>query len=190
MKKMTLAGTTLALVLAAGSAVAAPATASVGGNGPSAGSFGINVPLASRTLSNGQGDFLLTGSYHVSKSIAVVAGFGLQMTDSGAATNNTATNIGLMGGARYYLKTDELAPFVGGRLQYASTKDGAATAYTMLTIAGELGAEYYLSKQFSLEGSAAFGYASSDAKAAGATTSVKSSVIGTTMINVSANFYF
>ena len=188
MKKIALVGATLVLAMAAGSAAAAPARAPAYDQGPSAGSFGINVPIATNLYSTAPADFLITGSYHISKSVAVLAGLGLQMVDTGAATNNKATNIGIMGGARYFLKTDDLAPFVGGRLQYTSTKNDGVTDTTTIVLAAEMGAEYYLSKQFSLEGSAAFGYGSKEQKAG--TVSNKASVIGTTMINVSANFYF
>lgn len=192
MKKIALVGATLVLAMAAGSAAAAPARAPAYDQGPSAGSFGINVPIAGNVFTTAPApDFLITGSYHITKSMAVLAGLGLQMVDTGATTNNKSTNIGIMGGARYFLKTDDLAPFVGGRLQYSSGKDKATFAdVTTIILGAEMGAEYYFSKQFSLEGSASFGYASADVKPVGATSSTKSSVIGTTMINVSANFYF
>src|SRR5476651_2160433 len=118
MKKIALVGTTLALAMAAGSASAATAAAA---NGPTAGSFGINVGFIQATAvgnTTTPADFMINGKYFITKDMAVLAGVGLVMVDNGAAANSKSTNIGFQGGFRKYLKTDDLAPFVGGRLQY------------------------------------------------------------------------
>ena len=192
MKKMTLVVSTLALAMAAGSASAA--TASSASNGPSAGNFGLNVDLTKPTTQFGTpADFLINGRYFITKDMAILAGFGLQMVDSGATTSSKSTNIGLMGGFRKYLKTDDLAPFVGGKLQYLGTRAGTgATAadVTDLSILAEIGAEYYLAKQFSLEGSVGAGYASQESKAVVGGGSSKMTGFGSVTYNLSANFYF
>ena len=121
MKKIALAGSTLALAMAAGSVYAASAS------GPTAKSFGLNVGFTQTTAmgnSAAPANFLINGKYFISKDMAVLAGVGLVVNDSGAAANSKSTNLGFQGGFRKYLKTDDLAPFVGGKLQYLSTRQG------------------------------------------------------------------
>ena len=181
MKNITLAGATLALIIASGSALAAPA----------AGSFGINVGFTQPTaLTSGTPtNFMVNGKYFISKDTAVLAGVGLVMADSGAATNSKSTDIGFQVGFRKYMKTEDFAPFVGGRLQYVSTRQWPNDV-TDFFLGVEGGAEYFLGKQFSLEGSVGFGYASSDSKGVVSGISTKATYFGTTSLNVSANFYF
>jgi hypothetical protein len=182
MKKIALAGTVLALALSAGSAFA----------GPTAGSIGLNVDLGySSSPLGGPANFLVKGKYLVKQDLAILAGVGLQMADSGAPTNATSTNLGLMGGIRKYMKTDDFAPFFGGRLQYVSTRDNTFNDdVTDLTLLAEFGAEYFFAKQFSLEGAVAAGYASQKREPVGGTTSTTETAIGTATYSVSANFYF
>jgi hypothetical protein len=172
MKKIAFAGTVLALALSAGSAFA----------GPTAGSIGLNVDLANS-------DFLVKGKYLIKQDMAILAGVGLQMADSGAATNATSTNIGLMGGIRKYMKTDDFAPFFGGRLQYQSYRSGNFDV-TDLVLMAEIGAEYFFAKQFSLEGAVGAGYASQKFEPVGGGASTTATAIGTATYSVSANFYF
>ncbi|MBI5890314.1 MAG: hypothetical protein HZB47_06510 [Nitrosomonadales bacterium] len=177
MKKFALAGVTLALAMAAGSASAGT---------PAANTFGLNVAVGTATTPM---DFMVGGKYFFAKDMAVLAGVGLQFADSGAATNNKSTNIGMMGGFRKYLKTDDLAPFVGGQIQYVSTKPNGGDQ-TDFAIFAEGGAEYFLTKQFSFEGSVYVGYVSSEIKPAGAASSTKATAFGTARGNLSVNFYF
>ena len=183
MKIIALAGATLALAMVAGNASAA---------GPSSGSFGVNIPFTKSTAianNNTPSEFLLNGKYFISKDMAVVAGVGLVMVDNGQPANSKSTDIGFQGGFRKYLRTDDVAPFVGGRLQYLATRQGGNDV-TDIALIAEGGAEYFLAKQFSLEGSVGFGYGSSDSKPVVAGPSTKGTAIGTTSLNVSANFYF
>ena len=170
----------MVLAISAGSAWAAPAT----------GSFGLNIDLVSSTTPLGTPSiFMIDGRYFVTKDMAVLAGIGLQINDSGAASNNKYTNIGLMGGIRKYLKTDEFAPFLGARIQYLSTRQ-AANDVTDFALMAEAGAEYFLGKQFSVEGSVGAGYASRESKPVGGTVTTKETGLGTTTYNVSVNYYF
>jgi len=180
MKNITLAGATLVLAMTAGSALA----------GPAAGSIGMNVDLVSSATPLGTPtNFLIKGKYLISQDLAVLAGFGLQMVDSGAVANAKSTNLGLMGGIRKYLKTDDFAPFFGGKLQYLSTRQGTNDV-TDLVLMAEIGAEYFFAKQFSLEGSVGAGYASQKLEPVGGTTSTTKLAIGTASYSVSANYYF
>lgn len=180
MKIISFAGAALVLAISGGSASAAP----------TAGAFGINVDLTSSTTPLGTpSNFLVEGRYLITKDMAVLAGAGLQMNDSGAVTNNKYTNTGIMGGFRKYLKPEDLSLFIGGKLQYLSTRQ-ATNDVTDFVLMAEAGAEYFLGKQFSLEGSVGAGYASRESKPVGGAISTKATSFGTATFNVSANFYF
>lgn len=183
MKNIVLAGATLALALAAGSAAAAGGTAQ--------GNFGLNVPLSKETISGQPIDFMLNGKYFIAKDMAVIAGFGLNIIDTGAATNASYTAIGFKAGMRKYMKTDEFAPFIGGNFQYISTRDTTgATDISAIAIVAEAGAEYFFAKQFSVEGSVNFGYLTADLEPVGGGATTDTSGFGTAAVNLSANFYF
>lgn len=166
MKKIVLAGTTLALSMIAGSALA--------DNSLNSGTFGLNVGTQSNQIG---GVTSVIGKYFMAKDLAVLAGLGFVNTNNGGGTD-----IAFMGGIRKYIRTEDFAPFVGGRIQYSSL-NGSNTTTFGLSVEG--GAEYFLAKHFSLEGTVAFGYASSS------TTGFPSvRTIGTSTYALSANFYF
>lgn len=181
MKKIVLAGATLALAMTAGSALAA--------NSLVKGTLGLNVPVQNNQTDN----FMVNGRYLVTNDLAVLAGLGVRVAGGDAK----GTDIGLSGGIRKYLKTDDFAPFVGGRLVYTSTQDSTVTD---LSVMAEAGAEYFLAKQFSIEGRIGFGYASNETKTVGTviiggiayptSTTAKTTYIGTGTLGLSANFYF
>lgn len=184
MNKISLAGATLVLAMAAGNASAA--------NSLNTGTMGLNVGFTNATAIGGLGtpaDFMINGRYFVGKDMALIAGIGLSINDSGAPANAKNTDIGFMAGIRKYMKTDDLAPFVGARFQYLSTRQGIFDV-TDFSMGVEGGAEYFLAKQFSLEGSVGIGYASSEAQPAGGGTTTKATAFGTRSYNVGANFYF
>ena len=175
MKRIVLAGTALALTLAAASASAAGT--------PNAGSLGLGVSTASSSTNYFAEDRMIEGRYLVKKDFAVLFGAGLGVWGADAK----GTDLGLMVGGRFYLKNEDLSPFMGGRFMYASTNDSNLTAFAFL---GEAGAEYFLNKQFSLEGRVGFGYASVDRKATPTTAKGKSTIFGTSSFTLGANFYF
>jgi hypothetical protein len=166
MKKLALAGAALVLAMSAGSASAA--------NSLNAGTIGLNVDTYD--------SFVINGKYLVSKDLAVLGGFGIAIAGGDAK----GTDTGFLIGVRKYLKTDDFAPFVGGRFTYLSTNDSTTTG---LQFIGEVGAEYFLGKQFSLEGRVGFGYSSVETEVAPTITS-KVTSIGTSTATISANFYF
>lgn len=174
MKKIALAGAALGLALSAVSALAA--------NSLSAGTMGLNLGVAVDSQAVFKENFVINGRYFIKNDMAVLAGLGLSVAGGDAK----GTDIGLMGGFRKYLKTDDFAPFVGGRFQYQSTQDSTLIAMAVLA---EAGAEYFLAKQFSVEGRVGFGYTSIEKKAPTFTPS-KETAIGTAVFGVSANFYF
>ena len=138
-------------------------------------------------------DYVLSGRFFVTKDIAVLAGFGVGAKGADA----DGTDIAVSGGARKYLKVDDFAPFVGGTAFYSSTQDGDVKN---LRVMGEFGMEYFLHKQFSVEGSVGFGYSSEETKitttttvgAVTVTTSTnhKETNIGTQRAGIGFNFYF
>lgn len=154
--------------------------------------FGISIGSASAAngLKQGQvgmsvdvnNDFVLSGRYFVMDDLAVIGqfGFGIKGEDG------KGTDIGIGGGVRKYLSKDDLAPFVGGTIFYRSTNDSDVTS---LAVLGEFGAEYFLHKQFSVEGSVGFGYLRDETtNGAGTTTTV--TTVGTQRVGLSLNFYF
>ena len=173
MKKIALVGATLALVLATGSAFAA--------NSLNTGAKGFNV--------NTEDNFIINGKYFISKDTAVLGGLGLRIAGGDAS----GTDLGLLAGMRKYMKTDDFAPFVGGRFEYTTTNDSTTTS---LGISAEAGAEYFLAKQFSLEGRVGFGYFSDEVETTtitgfgSFTSKAKTTYIGTGTASLSANFYF
>lgn len=150
--------------------------------------FGIGSALAANSLKAGtiglnadvNDDFVITGKYFLADNLALLAGFGFGAMGGDAS----GTDIGLLVGVRKYLKADDFAPFAGGRFEYRSTLDSNQKD---LVLMAEAGAECFLSKQFSIEGSVGFGYVSSETKTA---TTYKSTDIGTQKAGLSVNFYF
>ncbi len=126
--------------------------------------------------------------YLVTKDIAIVGAFGLQV-DGGDAD---ATYFSFTGGVRKYLKTDDFAPFVGGQLTYAAVtaKEGNPSVKTVdlsiIDLSAMIGAEYFVGKQFSLEGSVGLGFGQARNKL----TDEDDTYFGTRTVGVRANFYF
>jgi len=175
MKKIASVVATLALALAASGAHAA--------NSLSKGTWGLNVDVGGFNINPTTGispdaGFIVNGKYFIQSDMAILGGFGF-----GARGGDTAkgTDMGLIVGARKYLRVADFAPFLGGRLTYSKLND-STTKITQ--IMGEGGAEYFLAKQFSFEGRAGFGYESIE------DAGVKNTRFGTTTLGIGFNFYF
>lgn len=155
-------------------------TAFAGGNSLGEGSKSLGFETAnSRTM--------VIGKYGISQDMAVVGGFGFSSTSSNAPGASGVTELGLAVGARKYLKVDDFAPFVGGSLAYTSNPNGVKDS-SSLGIQVDFGAEYFLAKQFSLEGSVGIAYGSATTKVG--TTDVTNTSFGTTRSAIGANLYF
>jgi hypothetical protein len=128
---------------------------------------------------------VISGKDFVLKDVAVLAGFGFGAQGGDAK----GTDLGIGAGARKYLEIDDFAPFAGGSIFYSKTRDGNQKD---MSIMGEFGAEYFLHKQSSIEGSVGFGYTSSETEttAGTVTTKFKDTTIGTQRFALSFNFYF
>jgi hypothetical protein len=178
-----------AKILAAAAAFALSGAASAA-NSLSAGSMALNVSVfdgtsaavQSSVVAGGADDlYIVQGKYFLQKDLAILGGAGIGIKGGDAK----GTDFGIRAGARKYMKTTDFAPFFGGYFQYSSTND---SNYKIMQIMGEFGAEYFFSKQFSIEGAARAGYMSGE-DSTGATT-VKATNIGTASAGVSFNFYF
>jgi len=152
--------------------------------------IGIGSASAANGLKQGQvgmsvdvnNDFILSGRYFVMNDLAIIGQFGFGVKGE----DGEGTDFGIGGGVRKYLKIDDLAPFVGGTIFYRTTEDGDVNN---LAVLGEFGAEYFLHKQFSVEGSVGFGYLRDETtSAAGTKTTV--TTVGTQRFGLSLNFYF
>lgn len=168
MKKVVLANAALVLAMATGSVLAA-------GNSLNKGSMGLNVPVTGN-------DFVVEGKYLIDNNTAILGGFGLAISGGDAS----GTDVGLMGGVRKYFTMGEFAPFVGGRVDYRSTKDSTVSVFG---IGAEAGAEYFVGKQFSVEGRVGLGYTSTSVDVT-PTTTIDISNVSTTSFAFSANLYF
>jgi hypothetical protein len=179
MKKLIVVAVALVMVMGIGIGNASAA------NSLKQGAIGMNVDVSE--------NFVLTGKYLVMNDLAVLAAFGVGKKGADAK----GTDVGIGGGARKYLKMDDFAPFVGGTLFYSTTEDGNTKN---LSLMGEFGAEYFLAKQFSIEGKVGFGYTQQETKEPGTTlvggvlvpttNNVKRTNIGTDRSAISFNYYF
>jgi hypothetical protein len=186
MKK--LAVVILTFVLAA---VIWPGSASAA-NSLKQGTLGFNVDVNNNSFglnSDVDNNFVLTGKFFVLNDLAVLAGFGIGIRGADAK----GVDLGITAGARKYLKVDDFAPFIGGSFFYSTTRDGDAKDFSLLA---EAGAEYFLHKQFSIEGKVGFGYTLQDRTTTSTvgltqtTRTVRTTDIGTERLGISFNFYF
>ncbi len=181
----------MTLLVFAGSASAA--------NSLKGGTFGINVGVGDSFFTNNPvpvlatGDTVfhvitVTGKYFTDNSTAVLLGFGFQ--NDSIDDNNVdadANYFGIVLGIRKYTKVDDFAPFFEGKLTYATLdQDPNRIDATLLDLSAGFGAEYFLGKQFSLEGSVGFHFGKYDDDA----NRYKDTYFGTRTLGLSANLYF
>jgi hypothetical protein len=173
-KRLLVVVVALAMVLGIGIGNASAA------NSLQAGTFGFNVDAF-----NSNDSFVISAKYLILKDLAVLAGFGFGAKGGDA----DGTDVGIGGGVRKYLTIEDFAPFVGGTIFYSRTRDGDQKD---MSVMGEFGAEYFLHKQFSVEGGVGFGYTSSKTRTTtgAVTTTFKDTTIGTQRVALSFNFYF
>ena len=190
MKKiMVIAVVFMMVVAAAGSAFAANSLAS-GSKALSIG-FGDSVlnNVANPTDSTQNNPIVdIGGKLFVAKDLAITAGIGFQMNTGDLEGTYLAFNAGI----RKYLKTDDFAPFVGGQFSYitydAKVDPGAVKIadFSAMELSAMVGAEYFLGKQFSIEGSIGVGIG----KAEDDIVNKDTTYLGTKNLGVKANFYF
>jgi hypothetical protein len=176
-------------------AVVAFSTAAHAENSLKAGSLALNVTAFDGTSDNSiysaalqvSDLYIIQGKYFLQNDLALLGGVGIGINGGDA----NGTDFGIRAGARKYLKTADFAPFVGGFLGYSATHD---SDIKITKIIGEFGAEYFFSKQFSVEGAARAGYVSYEAPNAAlglpGTGSYKGTYVGTASAGFSINYYF
>src|SRR5512143_2734528 len=157
MKKFLIASIVagMVMVLGIGSAFAA-------GTGTSlkAGTFGFNVGYGNSVFGD-TGVITVSGKYFIAGDLALIAGLGLQ----GSSGDADADFFSISAGVRKYLKMDDFAPFVEGKFTYANEKfTGTAgnVHQDAIDVSAVFGAEYFLHRQLSVEGSIGFGIGSVD----------------------------
>jgi hypothetical protein len=128
----------------------------------------------------------ISGRYFIAKDMALYGGFGLQFNSG----DYDGTYFSFTVGARKYLSTNDFAPFIGGQLAYA-TVDAKLNGtkfvdQSVIDLAAIFGAEYFFSKNFSVEGSIGIGVGQFNDDLANA----DSTYLGTRTVGVQANFYF
>jgi hypothetical protein len=130
----------------------------------------------------------ISGRYFFAKDMALYGGLGLQFNSG----DYDGTYFSFTVGARKYLSTNDFAPFIGGQLSYISVDAdgppavGKIADVTVVDLAMLLGAEYFFSKNFSVEGAIGIGIGqiNDDLRSADST------YLGTRTVGVHANFYF
>jgi len=109
-------------------------------------------------------DILLSGRYFLQPDLAVLVGAGF----SHASNNDTTSDYGLTAGVRKYIKTTDLAPFVGGVMSYRRNdiivpngRGGTdVESEKTFSIEGVGGLEYFVAKQVSVEAQVGIGLSS------------------------------
>jgi len=157
-------------------------SASAAGNSLKAGTFGFNVGFGDSVFGD-TGIVTIAGKYFVASDVAVLAGIGLQ----GSSGDLDANEFEISAGVRKYLKVDDFAPFIEALFSYATEKfDAQGIDKDAFDLSARFGAEYFLHKQFSIEGSIGVGLGHVDNNI----TNQDYTYIGTRSLGVSANFYF
>jgi len=146
------------------------------------GAFGISAGF------NGDTD-VISGRLLLTKDLAAVAGFGMTNV---SGDKPTGTDFGLFAGIRKYLKVDDFAPFIEGLVQVESHKPtmGNAGDWTGFGLAANFGAECFLHKQFSLEGSIGAAIQRVTTNGTAGASDITNTILKTQTLAVKANFYF
>jgi hypothetical protein len=179
MKKLLIVLIVAGMVLALGNRSAFAA-----GTGTSlkAGAFGFNVGFGDSSLGS-TGVIMISGKYFLENDVALIAGVGFQASGG----DQDANFFGFSAGVRKYLKIDEFAPFVEGRFSYMTeTIDINNIDRDIFDVSALFGAEYFLNRQFSIEGSVGLGFGSVNDNI----SNNDYTYFGSRTVGVSANFYF
>ncbi len=187
MKKVIMILMAVAVITAAG--VGSAFAAAAGSTSLQSGTVGINVGFGDSVFGD-VGVVTISGKFFMQDNLALIGGLGVQASSGDLDANF----FGISGGARYYFRTDEFAPFVEGKLSYADEEvDVNATGnridHTAIDFAFLFGGEYFLQKHFSIEGSAGFGFGTETIRTPGLPDQ-DVTYFGTRTVGVSANFYF
>jgi hypothetical protein len=189
MKKIAIVAVVVVMMAGlAGSAFAANSLA----QGSKAISVGMGDSLFSHTFSPQAQGYInnvvdISGRYFIAKDMALYGGFGLQLNSG----DYDGTYFSFAVGVRKYLSMNDFAPFIAGQFAYATVdakQNGTKFVdQSVFDIAGLFGAEYFFSKNFSVEGSIGIGVGQYNDDLPGGGDST---YLGTRTVGVQANFYF
>ncbi len=141
--------------------------------------FGLSIGFNNGTLHDAA---TISGRYFLMDTMAVTADFGFESQSGDRSGDFFAIAVGI----RKYLKKADFAPFVGASIRYEN--DRISTRKDMIGLFGDFGAEYFFSKEFSVEGAVGIGISQVEDKTVN--PSQDYTVFGTTVSGVRANFYF
>ena len=176
MKKSLIVAMAVVLVaLLSGSAFAA--------NSIQQGKFGISVGFSNLSQFPDGLEDIIIGRMMLTSGLGLNLGLGYSKADGDPGMPD-GTDLSLVLGVRKYLKADDFAPFVEGDLVYISQD---STQLDTIGILVNAGAEYFLHKQFSLEGSVGIGLLQVETNTG---LNRESTILGTQSLGVRANFYF
>jgi hypothetical protein len=180
MKKLIVVAVAVVMMMGlAGSAMAA-------GTSLQSGKFGLSAGFTNLSQYPDGIERTIMGRLFIANDLALNLGFGLTSADGDPGMPD-GTDLSIIIGVRKYLKTEEFAPFIEGDLVYIDTDTGLNGAYDTIGVLANVGAEYFLHKQFSLEGSVGIGLLQIENNAA---SSADSTILTTGSLGVRANFYF
>ena len=184
MKKIVI--TALAAVMILGLGVGSVSAASAS-NSLKTGTFGFNVGFGDSVFGD-TGVISITGKYLLTSDLALLAGIGTQVSSGDLDADYFATSVGV----RKYLNTDDFAPFIEGKFSYAKEKfqiPSNQIDQTGFDFSANFGAEYFLHKQFSIEGAVGVGFGTATIRRTGLPDQ-DYTYFGTHSVGISANFYF
>jgi hypothetical protein len=177
---------TLLLVMIAGPG-ASGAFAADGSTSLKAGALGFNVGTGDSVFGD-TGVVTISGKYFILGDLAIMAGVGIQSSSGDLDANYYSMSVGL----RKYVKADSFAPFIEGKFSYVNEKfqvPGNTADQTAFDFAAAVGGEYFLHKQFSIEGAVGLGFGTVTVKNTGVPNQ-DYTYFGTRTMGLSANFYF
>ena len=158
------------------------ASAAAGATSLKAGALGLNVGFGDSAL-GANGVITVSGRYFLLNDLALQAGVGMQASSGDLDAKYFSTAICV----RKYFTTEEFAPFVEGKFSYISENIALkGVDASTVELSGNFGAEYFLNRQFSIEGSVGVGLGRVDDKI----SNKDYTYLGTHTLGLSANFYF
>lgn len=178
----------ISMVAAAVLMVAMLSSSAFAANSMQQGTFGLSVGFTDLSAFPGGMEDTIIAKYFLANDLAAVLGFGFTNA-SGDPGMPDGTDLSLVIGVRKYLKKDDFAPFVEGMLVYFDNETDGPPETEGIGVIANVGAEYFLHKQFSLEGSAGVGLLKLEESAV-VGPSADSTVLGTMSLGVRANLYF
>ena len=103
------------------------------------------------------GSTALSGKYMLSSDMGVNVSFGFM---SAGVSGSTSSTFSVGGGIQKYLKTGDVAPYVGAGVGFGTYSPPVGDSQTTISLAGMFGVEAFILKNLSLSGQIQLGYSS------------------------------